>query len=314
MLRPHDVPRALRASASRASNHRHRSLSRATEALLRHVDDVRVKVKAPPGHSEVELEITLPRDIPRAVLDVKIFSDHMRVCTLDDGVAVVEGAFPSAVDVDGCYWEKELERVTVTLEKANRYDAWEKVLESDLPPPGDVTVTCKCYFDVSVNGKARGRIVFGLYGKHAPKTVENFRALCTGEKGLSAKSGKKLTYEGSCFHRIVKGFVCQGGDFTLQNGQGGESVYGEDFDDEAFGISHDDPGVLSMANRGPNTNGSQFFITTAPAPSLDDKHVVFGRVLEGMDVVAACEAVGTESGQPLGQVAITACGELQLSD
>lgn len=210
MLRPHDVPRALRASASRASNHRHRSLSRAAEALLRHVDDVRVKVKAPPGHSEVELEITLPRDIPRAVLDVKIFSDHMRVCTLDDGVAVVEGAFPSAVDVDGCYWEKELERVTVTLEKANRYDAWEKVLESDLPPPGDVTVTCKCYFDVSVNGKARGRIVFGLYGKHAPKTVENFRALCTGEKGLSAKSGKKLTYEGSCLHRIVKGFVCQG--------------------------------------------------------------------------------------------------------
>ena len=128
MLRPHDVPRALRASASRASNHRHRSLSRAAEALLRHVDDVRVKVKAPPGHSEVELEITLPRDIPRAVLDVKIFSDHMRVCTLDDGVAVVEVVDAIAVLVGVLAMRKvhAIRRNTKPIMKANMQQALEK--------------------------------------------------------------------------------------------------------------------------------------------------------------------------------------------
>lgn len=293
-------------------SHRSRRHTCTPVALLSHPYDVKVSVNAPEGKSEVQLTVDLPRAIPRASLDVTFFIDRVRVRDKDDGTVLVNGTLPHAVDVDGCFWERELDglRAVLTLEKANRYDAWDKVLESDLPPPGDETVTTKCYFDVSVNGKAKGRIVFGLFGLHAPRTCENFRALCTGERGTSGTSGRRLTYEGSCFHRIVKGFVCQGGDFTLQNGCGGESVYGEEFEDEAFGISHAEAGVLSMANRGPNTNTSQFFITTAPAPSLDDKHVVFGRVLEGMDVVAACEAVGTESGQPLGQVCITACGEL----
>jgi len=279
-------------------------------ALLRHSDDVQVRYDAPANHAEVTLTIQLPPDTPKSAMKLEIFKTKMRLRLEGVDQAVVEGDFPHEVDVDGCYWEKEDEVVTLTLEKLNRYDAWKDVLESDLPPPGDETVTTRCYFDVSVNGKPKGRIVFGLFGAHAPKTAENFRALCTGEKGASSVSGKKLTYEGSCFHRIVKGFVCQGGDFTLQNGKGGESIYGETFDDETFGISHDAAGVLSMANRGPNTNSSQFFITTAPAPSLDGTHVVFGRVLEGMDVVAACEAVGSESGQPFGQVTITKCGEL----
>ena len=286
-----------------------------TVALLRHPADVRVAVDAPSGKSEVTVAVTLPREIPRSLLDVAIFADRVRVRAKDDtSVTFLEGELPHAVDVDGCFWEREDATVTLTLEKVSRYDAWDKVLESDLPPPGDETVTTRCYFDVSVNGKARGRIVFGLFGKHAPKTCENFRALCTGERGTSSKSGKTLTYEGSCFHRIVKGFACQGGDFTLQNGKGGESVYGEEFEDEAFGISHSAAGILSMANRGPNTNSSQFFITTGAASSLDDKHVAFGRVLEGMDVVSACDKVGTESGQPLGQVCITKCGELPLED
>jgi cyclophilin family peptidyl-prolyl cis-trans isomerase len=151
----------------------------------------------------------------------------------------------------------------------------------------------------------------GLYGDVVPKTVENFKTICEGGKKVD---GADLTYSMSEFHRVIPRFMLQGGDITQGNGRGGMSIYGRNFPDENFNLNHMGPGTLSMANAGKDTNGSQFFITTAPAPSLDDKHVVFGRVLEGMDVVAACEAVGTESGQPLGQVAITACGELQLSD
>ena len=208
--------------------------------LLRHAADVTVTVDAPSNHRDVTLVLQLPTDVPRADVDVTIFTDRVRVRVANADEPALEGTFPSAVDVDGCFWEKEASRVTLTLEKANRRDAWDRVFEL---PPGDETVTTECFFDVSVNGKAAGRIVFGLFGKHAPRTVENFRALCTGEMGESRTSGRRLTYEGSCFHRIVKGFVCQGGDFTSQNGRGGESIYGEEFEDEAFvsmGVESDD--------------------------------------------------------------------------
>ncbi|KAK8793079.1 hypothetical protein WA538_000724 [Blastocystis sp. DL] len=166
------------------------------------------------------------------------------------------------------------------------------------------------YMDFSANGKDMGRIVFELRADVVPKTAENFRALCTGEKGVG-KSGKKLHYKGCTLHRIIPQFMCQGGDFTMGNGMGGESIYGERFPDENFNLKHDGPGLLSMANCGPNTNGSQFFITTVPCPWLNGHHVVFGEVKKGMNVLKSLENLGTESGQPMKTVAITDCGELK---
>merc|ERR1711991_888150 len=171
----------------------------------------------------------------------------------------------------------------------------------------DAKVTNKVFFDVDIDGKPAGRIVMGLFVDVVPKTVENFRALCTGEKG-QGKSGKALHYKGSKFHRIIPDFMLQGGDFTKGDGTGGESIYGNKFNDENFQLHHTGPGLLSMANAGPNTNGSQFFITTVQTSWLNGRHTVFGRVLEGMDVVKKVEAVGSPSGQPSKPILISDSG------
>lgn len=166
------------------------------------------------------------------------------------------------------------------------------------------------FFDISIGGQPAGRIVMELRADVVPRTAENFRALCTGEKGIGA-SGKPLHYKGSSFHRIIPDFMCQGGDFTRGNGTGGESIYGGSFADENFQLKHTGPGILSMANAGPGTNGSQFFLTTVKTPWLDGKHVVFGSVVEGMDVVEAMEAVGSSpSGRTSQPVVITDSGQL----
>jgi len=167
----------------------------------------------------------------------------------------------------------------------------------------------KVFFDILIGKSKAGRVVMELFADKVPKTAENFRCLCTGENGLGS-SGKPLHYKGSAFHRIIPSFMCQGGDFTRGNGTGGESIYGEKFPDEKFVRKHTAPGVLSMANAGPNTNGSQFFICTVETPWLDGKHVVFGQVVEGMDVVKAIEKVGSRSGSTSKEVKIADCGQL----
>jgi peptidylprolyl isomerase len=168
----------------------------------------------------------------------------------------------------------------------------------------------RVYFDITIGDKPAGKITFELFADTVPKTAENFRALCTGEKGIG-KSGKALHYKGSRLHRIIPGFMCQGGDFTRGNGTGGESIYGEKFKDENFQHKHTTTGLLSMANAGPNTNGSQFFITTAVTSWLDGKHVVFGKVVDGMKVLQAMEAVGSRDGTTKLDVVVTDCGEIK---
>lgn len=165
----------------------------------------------------------------------------------------------------------------------------------------------KVFFDMSVGGKKAGRIEFELYDDIVPKTAENFRCLCTGEKSTSSQ---KLHYKGSLFHRVIPEFMCQGGDFTKFNGTGGISIYGNKFADENFTVKHTKPGLLSMANAGKNTNGSQFFITTVECPWLDGKHTVFGEVTKGWDVVKTIESYGTDSGQPTKKIVIEDCGQL----
>ncbi|KAG2129334.1 putative cyclophilin [Suillus cothurnatus] len=156
------------------------------------------------------------------------------------------------------------------------------------------------YFDITINGNAAGRIVFKLFDDVVPRTARNFRELCTGQNGYG--------YAGSGFHRIIPSFMLQGGDFTRGNGTGGKSIYGEKFADENFKLKHTKPGLLSMANAGKNTNGSQFFITTIVTSWLDGAHVVFGEVVEGMDLVKKIEGYGTESGKPKAEIKIAASG------
>ena len=191
------------------------------------------------------------------------------------------------------------------------------VVSMPLTPPISLSAAShpanpRVFFEMEIGGKKAGKIVIELFQKVVPKTVENFRCLCTGEKG-TGRSGTPLHFKDSSFHRVIPGFMCQGGDFTRGNGTGGEAIYGDKFADEWENgyIKHTVSGLLSMANAGPNTNGSQFFICTVKTPHLDGKHVVFGQVTDGLDVVKAFEGVGSQSGSCSKPVQIVDCGELK---
>uniref|UniRef100_A0A7S3E4W4 Peptidyl-prolyl cis-trans isomerase n=1 Tax=Chloropicon laureae TaxID=464258 RepID=A0A7S3E4W4_9CHLO len=261
-----------------------------------------------------EIEITMPID---AAIKGKDINAVIKTRTLTLGIkgqdAVIDGdELIDTVRPDDSYWEidtVEGQRSCVVTLVKQQMKQWEYLLKKeDLPPNTDFTQ--KCFFDIAIGDEDAGRITFGLYGNTVPKTVENFAQLCTGAKG-TGKSGKPLHFKGSKFHRIIPGFMCQGGDFTNGNGTGGESIYGEKFADENFKIKHTQEGLLSMANAGPGTNGSQFFITTTTTPHLDGKHVVFGAVESGYaDVVKKMEAVGSPSGETSKEVIIKDCGLL----
>ncbi|KAG2551347.1 hypothetical protein PVAP13_9KG178600 [Panicum virgatum] len=223
-------------------------------------------------------------------------------------------------DDDANYYQNESTRETKKTDGVTKYSTYSssyaypsyyayQTQTLAAPDPQMAAANPRVYLDITVGGAPAGRIVMELYANEVPRTAENFRALCTGEKGLG-KSGKPLHYKGSRFHRVIPEFMCQGGDFVRGSGTGGESIYGESFPDESLVRKHTGPGVLSMANRGPNSNGSQFFICTVPTPWLDGKHVVFGQVVEGMDVVKAIEKVGRRSGSTTMEVKIVDCGQI----
>ncbi|KAI9747718.1 MAG: Peptidyl-prolyl cis-trans isomerase H [Chaenotheca gracillima] len=178
-------------------------------------------------------------------------------------------------------------------------------------PPASSAPEPVVFFDITLGGEPLGRIKMRLHSHTVPKTAENFRQFCTGET-KNAVTGRPQGYKGSKFHRVIKDFMIQGGDFIHGDGTGSATIYGtKSFADENFDLKHDEPGLLSMANSGPNTNGSQFFIITAPQTAfLNGKHVVFGRVVEGMDVVRKIENVRTNREKPSLDVAIAQCGEM----
>ena len=203
------------------------------------------------GTAEVEIRVPVPDTVKGRDLQIDIRANSLRVAKKDASVGseLLEGPLPSSIDTEMSYWEMDDDengdRVCVLRLLKKTPQEWPHLLETDVPPPADTSITDKVFFDVEVDGESLGRVVFGLFGKQVPKTAENFKLLCTGEKG-EGSSGKPLYYKGSVFHRVIPGFMIQGGDITDGDGTGGDSIYGRQFEDENFGIKHTEEGLLSM--------------------------------------------------------------------
>jgi len=202
--------------------------------------------------------------------------------------------------------------ITKVLGESLKEDEKQEDYDEDEAVPPQAEITDRVYFDIDINSRPAGRVVIGLYGTVTPRTVNNFKALCEGTS-KDSRSGMPLSYSGSSFHRIIPNFMIQGGDFTNHNGTGGLSIYGHKFADENFELKHTGGGVLSMANAGKNTNSSQFFICTKKTSWLDGRHVVFGTVVDGYDVVKKIESFGSGSGRPSAKVTIKKAGILKDS-
>jgi len=289
-----------------SQRHRPRRFQSRTSALLTVREGLSLTWEQ--SSSEAKLFLKLPLPLRRADVACR-FSPGKLSLTLA-GEKAVYGTLEEECAPDGSYWELQEEGsvLLLVLEKAQP-GLWSALLEADVLSAGEADVTHRCYLDVSIAGAPPGRLELGLFADVAPKTAANFLALCTGEKGSGA-SGKPLHYPGTPFHRIIPRFMVQFGDTTNGDGTGGESIYGESFPDESFAILHSEPYLLSMANAGPDTNGSQAFITLVPCPHLDGKHCVFGRLLRGEEVLRAIEATGSESGDVSADVRIVASGLL----
>ncbi|KAK9867412.1 hypothetical protein WJX84_000011 [Apatococcus fuscideae] len=223
---------------------------------------------------------------------------------------ILSGSLPERVSIDGCFWEidRDYEQrvVRITLQKeVMGHESFQNLIEGD--DVSGLVVTDHMFLEISINGNVAGRLVVALYGEKVPLTVENFRQLCLGAQDPDDAS-RTMTYADSPIHRIIPGFMMQGGDITAGNGTGGKSIYGRIFPDEDLTIKHDAPFLLSMANAGPDTNDSQFFITFDAAPWLNGKHTVFGRVEEGMELLTKIEDLGSQDGQPQASIMITSCG------
>uniref|UniRef100_A0A1B6CLZ8 Peptidyl-prolyl cis-trans isomerase E n=1 Tax=Clastoptera arizonana TaxID=38151 RepID=A0A1B6CLZ8_9HEMI len=250
------------------------------------------------GFAFVEFE--LAEDAAAAIdnmNDCELFGRTIRV-NLAKPQRIKEGSSRAVWSEDT--WLQEHAGETLTNEDGSTVKATKSEENSD--GKSSKSKNPQVYFDINVGKVSIGRITIMLRSDVTPKTAENFKCLCTHEKGYG--------YQGSTFHRIIPEFMCQGGDFTNHNGTGGRSIYGKKFEDENFTLKHTGPGIVSMANSGPNTNGSQFFISTARTDWLDNKHVVFGHVLSGMDVIKKMEKYGTKAGTPTEKIVIASCGEL----
>ena len=253
------------------------------------------------------VKVSLPEGVRSKSLVLDLTSTTLDLSVKGWSEPIISGTLAGSCRPDDSFWTVEDGVLFLELEKSTKFVStltWDGLLIEETDPQMAVPTT-KCFLDVSIGDEPSQRIVVGLFGNAAPLTCANFERLCAGDSGDAS-----LHFKGSTFHRVIPGFMAQGGDFTNNDGTGGRSIYGEKFQDETFRYKHSAEGLLAMANSGPDSNGSQFYLTLAATPWLDRRHVVFGRVLDGLDVLKVIEAQGSQEGTPGSSIVIADCGVL----